>query len=198
MVRGQAVFARSQLSVLLALALVLALGCGACDSLSEFGGNFTGSIVQGSFVRSCFGAEWNASLHFVAPSAVGSTRGLSKEERNWLTLTDKDHNPVFDSALEPIYPLTADTLADFDFPGQKRLRNYMLLARSSIGPLAERDAVVVISLLATKKVEVRVFARAAPDDKACEVPPEDEVDDLDAGAETPRYPQYYGLFKLSK
>ena len=135
MVRGHAVFARSQLGV----ALVLALASVACDSLSEFGGTFKGSIVKGSFVRNCFGDEWTAALRFNAATAVGSTRGLSDADRNWLTLRDKDENVVFESALEPIYPITADTLADFDFPGQKRLRNYMLLARSSTGPLAERE-----------------------------------------------------------
>lgn len=194
MVRGLAVLVRSFVFMLLILSLGAASGC---DSLSEFGGDFSGAIVEGSFVRNCFDAEVKAELRFKPSSAVGSTRGLSDEERNWLTLRAQNGDVVFDAPLEPIYAITSDTLADFDFPGQKRLRSYMLLARSSTGSLAGRDVVVVVSLLATKKIELRVMARASDDDTSCTV---DEVaeGDEDAGVEMPRYPQYYGLFKLSK
>ena len=197
MVRGQAVSARSNLSRLLVLSLVWP--CLACDSLSDFGGEFKGDIVQGSFVRSCFGGEVKAKLRFSPSHAVGSTRDLGDDQRNWLTLYDEEQDPkvtVFDAPLEPIYAITADSLADFDVPGQKRQRNYMLMARSTVGPLAGVDATVVVSLLATKKIELRVIARAADDDPDCVV--ESDGDDADAGVDAPRYPEYYGLFKLSK
>lgn len=193
MVRGQTVLVRTHVPGW--LALCVALCCLACDSLSEFGGAFNGPIVEGSFVRSCFGAHVEASLRFSPSHAVGSTRELKDSERNWLTLTENDA-VVFDAPLEPIYAITADSLADFDFPGQKRQRNYMLMARSSTGPLAGVDAIVVVSLLATGKIELRVIARAAPDDPSCVV--DSESGDEDAGVESPRYPEYYGLFKLSK
>jgi hypothetical protein len=115
-VRGQAVAARSP--ALVPFVLALALSSAACDSLSEFGGKFEGPIVEGSFVRRCFGSDIEADLHFNPASAVGSTRELADEDRNWLTLRDGKDNVVFDAPLEPIYPITADTLADFDFPGQ--------------------------------------------------------------------------------
>lgn len=193
MVRGQAVSARSNLSRLLALSLVWP--CLACDSLSDFGGEFSGDIVQGSFVRSCFGDKVSADLRFSPSHAVGSTRELSDDQRNRLILTE-DGQTVFDALLEPIYAITSDSLADFDFPGQKRQRNYILMARSTVGPLAGVDATVVVSLLATKKIELRVIARAADDDPDCVV--ESDSDDADAGVDAPRYPEYYGLFKLSK
>lgn len=198
MVRGQAVSARS--FALGPFALALALSSSACDSLSEFGGQFDGPIVEGSFVRRCFASDLRADLRFNPASAVGSTRDLPDEERNWLKLIDEKENVVFDAPLEPIYPITADTLADFDFPGQRRLRNYMLRARSTTGPLVDRDALVVVSLLATKRIELRVMARAADDDPNCTV---DDASDPDAGtadaeAERPRDPEYYGLFKLKK
>lgn len=195
MVRGSAVSARSPLAPLLALSLTLP--CAACDSLSDFGGKFDGPIVEGSFVRSCFGAKVWAELRFSPSHAVGSTRDLEEDQRNWLVLTNGEGGTtIFDAPLEPIYAITSDSLADFDFPGQKRQRNYMLLARSSVGPLAGIDATVVVSLLATKKIEVRVIARAAEDDPNCVS--EGDSSDADAGVDAPRHPEYYGLFKLSK
>jgi hypothetical protein len=199
MVRGQAVLARTHAPLL--LALWLSLSSLACDSLADFGGKFKGTIVDGSFVRSCFGAHVFATLRFSASHAVGSTAELKDEERNWLTLCENAEcedggTVIFDAPLEPIYAITADTLADFDFPGQKRQRNYMLMARSTVGPLTDVDSVVVVSLLATKKIELRVIARAPNDDPNCVV--ESETDNPDAGEEGPRHPEYYALFKLKK
>jgi len=54
----------------------------------------------------------------------------------------------------------------------------------------------VVSLLATKKIELRVIARAPDDDPDCVI--ETESSDADAGMEMPRYPEYYALFKLKK
>jgi hypothetical protein len=146
-------------------------------------------------VRSCFGDKLTAELRFSPSHAVGSTIDLSDDQRNWLKLYDGKEE-VFNAPLEPIYVITADSLADFDFPGQKRQRNYMLMARSTVGPLTGVDATVVVSLLATKKIELRVIARAADDDPNCMA--EYASDDADAGVDAPRYPEYYGLFKLSK
>ncbi|HEX6243278.1 MAG TPA: hypothetical protein VFZ61_20330 [Polyangiales bacterium] len=174
--------------------LVLCALCLACDSLSDFGGEFKGPVVEGSFVRNCFGAKVTAKLRFSPSHAVGSTRDLDDDQRNWLTLYDDQDGvktPVFDAPLEPIYAITADSLADFDFPGQKRQRNYLLMARSTLGPLAGVDSTVVVSLLATKKIELRVIARAAEDDPNCVAETEPDMD-------APRHPEYYGLFKLSK
>lgn len=175
-------------------ALVCALlVSGACDSLSEFKGSFSGPVVKGSFVRSCFTADTVAKLRFNPSTAVGRIADLEEDQRNWLTLTDKAQDSVvFDAELDAIEPLASDTLADFDFPGQKRLRNFMLLGRSEVGPLAGRDALVVISLLADKHLEVRVIGRSGEDDPPCG----DAENESDAGVPPPRAPGYYGLFKL--
>jgi hypothetical protein len=187
-VRAQAV------SRLVPFALVCALlACSGCDSLSEFKGSFSGPVVKGSFVRSCFTADTVAKLRFNPSTAVGRIADLADDQRNWLTLTDKEQDAVvFDAELDSIEPLSSDTLADFDFPGQKRLRNFMLLGRSAVGPLAGRDALVVVSLLADKHLEVRVIGRAAEDDPPCS----DAESDSDAGVPPARAPEYYGLFKL--
>jgi hypothetical protein len=175
--------------LLLAASLGL-LGSG-CDSLSEFKGTFSGTVVAGAFVRSCFLANTKATLTFNPSYAVGGPADVPDGQQNWLKLSNEDGEIVFDAALDPIEPLSGDTLADFDFPGQKRLRNFMLLARPSTGPLAGRDAFVVVSLLANKHVELRVIARAGDDEPACT---EQETDD--GGAPADRLPAYYGLFKL--
>jgi hypothetical protein len=189
-VRGASVLARCYVLSLAACSLSLASGC---DNLSEFGGTFSGGIVEGSFVRACFAPDTRAELRFTPAHAVGSTADLPDKERNWLILRDES-DVVFDAPLEPIYTLASDALADFDFPGQKRLRNYMLLARSSVGPLVDHEAVVVISLLATKKIELRVMARGDEEDMYCVVDSDDDA----TGNQTPRFPEYFGLFKLSK
>jgi hypothetical protein len=172
---------------------VALLVCSGCDSLSEFKGNFSGRVVKGSFVRSCFSDQTVAKLRFNPSTAAGRIADLKTEQRNWLTLTDKDRDEVvFDAELDAIEPLTSDTLADFDFPGQKRLRNFMLLGRSTVGPLAGRDALVVVSLLADKHLELRVIGRSGEDDPPCS----DAESESDSGVPPPRAPEYYGLFKL--
>ena len=176
-------------SVPVSVLLLLLLFTAGCDSLSEFKGTFSGSVVKGSFVRSCFSADTRAKLSF-HPSAAVSRAVDAGEGANWLTLTAED-GVVFDAALDPIESLSSDTLADFDFPGPKRLRNFMLMGRSEQGPLAGRDVLVVVSLLADKQLEVRVIGRAVDD-----APPCMDEGDSDAEAEAPHAPEYYGLFKL--
>jgi len=179
----------------LLIPLVLALGC---DSLSEYRGSFQGSITSGSFVRSCFQDTTRATLRFDPAHVVGSLDGVPVSERSWLTLQvpGKDDLPdevVFDAPLEPISLLSNDTLADFDFPGPKRLRSFMLVARPEAGALAGRDALVVISLLADKRIELRVIARGEASDKTC--PGENSTLADDAPA-TPRIREYYGFWRL--
>ena len=186
MVRAFPVSSRCVFAPLLALALVV-----GCDSLSEFKDKFSGVVVAGSFVRSCFPAGTTANLRFNPATAVGSVASFAEDERSWLTLRDADANVLLDAALDPIEAISSDTLADFDFPGSKRLRNFMMMARPAEGPLAGRDALVVVSLLANKHVELRVIARAADGEPACA---EDEVDD--AGVTSGQPSEYYGLFKL--
>ena len=120
-----------------------------CDSLSEFRGSFEGRIVSGSFVRSCFEDEITATLHFDPTQAAGPIEDadIPEGELNRITIMSKTQTVFYETLLEPIGLLSNDTLADFDFPGQKRLRNFMLVARPDVGPLAGHDALVVVSLL---------------------------------------------------
>jgi hypothetical protein len=166
--------------------------CAACDDLGEFRGDFEGDIVSGSFIRDCFGPDVTATLSFDPNLAVSPLPDdLPPARRNRLTTSDGTFQ---DTVLEPIAALPHDPLGKLDFPGSRRLRNYMLLARPQSGPLAGRDAVVVVSLMADERVEVRVIARSAVDG-AC------APDEEDAGvdAEPPKageVREFFGLFRL--
>ena len=164
-----------------------------CDNLSEFRGAFKGRIVSGSFVRSCFEDEIEANLVFDPSQAAGPVEDVPETGRNRITIKS-DTQVVFDETLlEPIGLLSNDTLADFDFPGQKRLRNFMLVARPESGPLAGRDALIVVSLLATKRVELRVIARTDGTDESC--PPQAAED---GGVPESGIREYYGLFSMKQ
>src|SRR5690606_22759218 len=115
-----------------------------------------GGIVQGTFVRSCFSQKTRATLQFDPDRAVGDVSLLPVGARNWLSTSDHTFERT---PLEPIQRLAHDQLSLFDFPGPRRLRNYMLLARPAAGPLAHRDALVVVSLLENGRVELRIIAR---------------------------------------
>jgi hypothetical protein len=173
----------------------------ACDDLSEYRGEFEGGIVQGTFVRSCFSRTTRATLQFDPDRAVGDVSRLPVSARNWLSTSDGTFERT---PLEPMQSLAHDQLSLFDFPGPRRLRNYMLLARPEKGPLAQRDALVVVSLLENGRVEVRVIARTDDASRACAVEvdggvPEDGGVEADAGApsEGPGVHEYFGLFTLS-
>lgn len=185
--------------------LLLSLCASGCNDLQEFHGSFDGSIVKGNFVRSCFPGNTEASMYFSPDWAVGDHPEAGANP-NWFTTTDGtfQHTP-----LEPVQKLEGDQLSQFDFPGQKRLANYILLARPTSGPLAGRDAFVVVSLLENKRLEVRVIARTLDGGQACSNGEErsdagtnDAGTQSDAGASGdqpatgPR--EYFGLFRLHR
>lgn len=168
-------------------ALAVSLPMSACDSLDDYGGTFEGSIIGGNFVRRCFPAETRATLEFDPDKAVAVDAIPS--EFNLLSTTDG----TFDET--PLVPLTAlphDQLSALDFPGPKRLRNFLLMARPESGPLAGRDAVVVVSMLEKGSVEVRVMARSADDSDPCDV---DAAEAAEGFVADPH--EYFGIFQLS-
>jgi hypothetical protein len=185
----------------LLIALMSLVLSSACDDLSEYRGKFEGGIVQGTFVRSCFPRTTRATLQFDPERALGDVSRLPVSSRNWLSTSDG----TFDrTPLEPIQSLAHDQLSLFDFPGPRRMRNYLLLARPEKGPLARRDALVVVSLLENGRVELRIIARTDDATQACAVEvdggvPEDGGVEADAGVpEGPGVHEYFGLFTLSQ
>jgi hypothetical protein len=177
----------------LSLALILPLFALGCDKMSEFHGSYEGRIIAGSFVRSCLKDDITAQLVFDPGQAISTSEDTSDEPRNQLTIKSAGQVLFDETPLDPIGLMNNDTLADFDFPGPRRLRNYMLLARPEVGPLAGRDALVVVSLLASKSVELRVIARGPVTDEPCpgEVVPEGEQPPTKAR-------EYFGLFRMKK
>lgn len=174
----------------LMLAAVFWCVLGACDDLADFRGEFDGGIVKGNFVRSCFAENTVATLQFNPAYAVGDVSLLAESERNWLTTTDG----TFDkTVLEPISKLEDDQLSLFTFPGPKRLKNYLLLARPKSGPLMDRDAIVVVSLLDEHRLELRVIGRTSDTSQPCAV----EVDAGAASSAESGAREYFGFFRLS-
>ncbi|MDB4987766.1 MAG: hypothetical protein JWN04_2944, partial [Myxococcaceae bacterium] len=92
--------------------------------------------------------------------------------------------------------LPHDLLSELDFPGPQRLRSYLMMARPETGPLAGRDAFVVISLLQSSSTEVRIMARSGDDVTTC--PSDLDLTDggvagpVDAGGKR----EYFGLWRL--
>jgi hypothetical protein len=186
--------ARAPRAALLALALVC-VGALGCDDLKEFEGTRSNVIVGGNFVRSCFKERTELTLTF-DPSLISTSAEVDAGlPPNTISTDDGTFQ---NTRLEAISRLPHDPLSELDFPGPQRLRNYVLLARPDSGPLAGRDALVVVSLLASDTVEVRVIARSADGVTSC---PSD-VEAADAGPVVPLASvsrrEYFGLWRLRK
>jgi hypothetical protein len=165
----------------------LLLTAAACGDLSEFRGSYEGPIIAGNFVRSCFPASTRLTLRFDAELAVAPLGAVPASELNRITTDDGTFQ---DTVLEPMAALPHDQLSELDFPGPSRLRNFILLARPSVGPMAGQDATVVVSLLENGRVEVRILGRTPSTQTACPTEPEGEAD----GVARPR--EYFGVFRL--
>lgn len=193
---------RVVLPVLRVSLLALALATLACGDLKDFRGTYEGPIVKGSFVRSCFADTTRATLYFDPEQAVAHDAGDAAMP---ITLSTRDTGETGDSVekvfqntvLEPVRSLESDHLSLLDFPGPERLRSYVLLARPTAGPLAGRDAFVVVSLLASDDVELRVLARTADATAACAAAAADGAEPGGSPDATAPH-EYFGLFRLSK
>jgi hypothetical protein len=179
----------------LALAcLLLALPVLGCDELAKFrthrGEVFSGDVVgsdstQGkdSFIRQGFPSHTKMDLTFdpalaseYVPPGDGGTSAAPAPGTIHTYVCPAAHpdcdakagkSSLFVHAkLERITDLTHDALAQYDFPGGGRLRNYMFFARSDTGKNGSRPArspMVFISLMEDEHVEVRVIAPSVLD-----------------------------------
>jgi len=64
-----------------------------------------------------------------------------------------DHTP-----LVAIAPLAHDSLSQYDFPGEGRIKNEIYSLEPESGPLAGRDLMAFVSLLHGARVEVRLIS----------------------------------------
>lgn len=137
----------------------------ACTELGEFATDadsvYRGGVVGTddpdctpgtacAFIRRGFAVDTELELDF--DPAMLDTPGT-------LTTINEPCGPTLDGAtLQSIAPLEHDQLADFDFPGEARLRNYMYVVTPTAGPLAGRDAMAFVSLIRGGGIEVRFIA----------------------------------------
>ena len=182
---------RAALGILPAL-LVIA-GCPDLDHFALAEGEVYRGVVVGvdddacvpgeacSFIRRGFAEGAELEMEFdPAPDALTPGRVWVRDEVCGATLEG--------ASLRVIEPLAHDELSLFDFPGGKRLRNYMLLVDAESGPLAGREAFAFVSLMRDDSVEVRLVAGSgarvcAPDDCAA----------LASGA-----CDFFGVFRLER
>lgn len=170
-------------------ALVCALAAPGCDDVSTFKGSFSGSIIDGSFVRRCFQESAELELEFDPDLAIAASAAQAAPgEGNFMT-----SQGLFDrTALEPLSPLPNDQLSLFDFPGPRRRNNFLLFARASEGPMAGQDATVVVSLLDDESIELRVLGRTGENTSPC---PDSGSDEPLA---EPAKRELFGVFRLGK
>lgn len=165
----------------------------ACDDLKDFRGSYRGQIIGGEFVRSCFKQDTQLTLRFDPNQAVTREDDPGVPPNTLST----DDGTFQNTVLEPLHNLPHDPLSELDFPGPQRLRNYLLLARPEAGPLAGRDALVVVSLLASESIEVRIIARPADGVTTC---PADLELLRDSGVDDPPLSrrEYFGLWRMRR
>jgi hypothetical protein len=123
---------------------------GACTDLGRYDGDWEGTVVgdaESGFIRSGFLDETVLELRdFHAPPLAGA-RG---------TLTTSD-GAFASTPLEVIAPLEHDELSRYELPGSGRLKSYIFAARPTAGPIANRDAMVFLSLMEGDVIEMRVI-----------------------------------------
>lgn len=123
------------------------------DEATVYRGTVAGELDE-SFIRRGFapGTELELEIDPTRPDRPGVGTVTTRVGG---ALAELDAVP-----LEPIPPLTHDLLSEYDFPGADRVANYLFVARPEAGPLAGRDVMVFVSLLAGGDAEVRVIAGA--------------------------------------
>lgn len=133
------------------------LGATGCDDLTGYetgpGEVYRGDVVGAEdppVLRRGFAPDAQLEMTFV-PSRATSLA----EPPGVLTTSD---GALTDVALEPIVPLTHDTLSEYEIPAGGRVRNYIFVIRPTEGPLAGREPMVFVSLMTDGGVEVRVIS----------------------------------------
>ncbi len=169
--------------------VLLALPVSGCEELSKFrthrGEVYTGDIVgsdgapsKDSFIRQGFASHTKLDLTFdpalaseeipegdggavPAPSPGKIDTYVCPTAHPDCEAKDGKSSLFVHAKLERIANLSHDTLAQYDFPGGGRVRNYMFFARSDTGKNGARPArtaTVFVSLMEDDHVEVRMIA----------------------------------------
>ncbi|MCA9604991.1 MAG: hypothetical protein KC619_05330 [Myxococcales bacterium] len=148
---------RAPLTLLLVLTACSDLGGYATASGEVYRGTVVG-VEDPPVLRRGFASMAVLSMSF------DPTRATSlSEPPGRLTTSD---GALTDVALVPIVPLTHDALSEYEIPQGARVRNYIFLMQPEDGPLAGREPMVFLSLMADGSLEARIIAGggSGPDD----------------------------------
>ncbi|MCB9707769.1 MAG: hypothetical protein H6714_03110 [Myxococcales bacterium] len=107
-----------------------------------------------SFIRRSFAAGTMLELSFF-PDLNGCMPPVRDSTIGVMRSTDG----IFDCAyIDEIAPLKHDLLSQYDFPGAKRIRNYIYTTRISPAGQESRDLMLFFSVLDDGRAELRVVA----------------------------------------
>jgi hypothetical protein len=182
------------------LSLVASAACGAsCISLDQFDTD-PDQVFAGNVLGQQTPCDEGDCSEIRRGFAVGTRLRMSFDpeisdgEVGRITTTAADGSPevcgvTFDDVpLVTIRPVQFDQLSLYDFPGGGRVRNYLYAVRPTAGPLAGRDVMAFVSLLQSKKIEVRLLAGSG----------ERRCDPSDCAPYAAGECDFYGVFTLER
>ena len=152
-------------------ALAFALACASCSDLDAFstgeGEAYAGAIVDADYVRRGFPKRTTMRATFHVRDATccpamkaDCARECTQGGPGALTTSDRTFD---ETPLEPVEALPQDSLSTMEFAGS-RLRNYFFfvpfIAGERDGEAREAEALVVVSLVADDRIDVRVLGGA--------------------------------------
>jgi len=147
--------------------ILIVIACSsACTNLSGFRADDTrplrGNVLGGdgamcsgggscSFIRRGFSSGTTLTMTY-DPALADSIPGV-------LTTSGEACGQTLNSTpLVAITPLAHDSLSQYDFPGDGRIKNEMYSLEPESGPLAGRDMIAFVSLMHGARVEVRLIS----------------------------------------
>lgn len=167
-----------------------------CDDLDDFQtgpdevfrGTIAGNDVSDdeSFIRSGFKADTTLELTFDPDFSLQSVESqhpgmISTFPPNRESEEGGDSAGRFQkTALDTIDPLSHDLLNHYTFPGGGRIRNYIF---SATFEEQRRSAMVFVSLMENKDIEVRIIAPSTP---------------MGCVSDSEPFEELYGVFRLKR
>jgi hypothetical protein len=161
--------------IIVGLLVCIALGCDDLDDFRTGDDEVFQGIVAGSetgdeesFIRTGFVAGTRLELTFDPDFSLQSDEEIEPGTISTFEPTGEDGEDEVagdfqNTALDVISPLAHDPLIKYSFPGGGRIRNYIFSVLYREGT---RSAIVFISLMEDKDIEVRIIAPRV--ESACE------------------------------
>jgi len=148
--------------------LIFLAGCHDAADIGVGSGNRYCGLVVGSddppadcdgsncsFIRRGFAPGTEVGFSF-APELGDCT--APPQGKTWAAVISSSDGVFECTLVDVIDPLQHDLLSQYDFPGARRLRNYIYTARVKEGVLMDRDVMFFVSVLDDNRAELRVVA----------------------------------------